>query len=89
MDLFRIGRTSLLIGLTVLVLAFVTGELISGSGDSALLGAIGSTLEIGGWVAMWRPLEIFLYEWWPIAEDGRLLARLAEMPIQIAPRSGR
>jgi len=21
---------------------------------------------IGGWVAMWRPLEVFLYDWWPI-----------------------
>ena len=21
---------------------------------------------IGGWVALWRPLEIFLYDWWPI-----------------------
>jgi hypothetical protein len=20
-----------------------------------------------GWVANWRPLEIFLYDWWPLA----------------------
>ena len=25
------------------------------------------SLTIGGWVSMWRPLEIFLYDWWPIA----------------------
>ena len=24
------------------------------------------SLVIGGWVALWRPLEIFLYDWWPM-----------------------
>ena len=26
---------------------------------------------------MWRPLEIFLYDWWPIRAEGRLFDRLA------------
>jgi hypothetical protein len=34
-----------------------------------------------GWVAMWRPLEIFLYEWVPIRRRCRILAKLAEMPV--------
>jgi hypothetical protein len=32
---------------------------------------------------MWRPLEIFLYDWWPIRADGRLLQRLSTMPVRI------
>ena len=24
------------------------------------------SLLIFGWVANWRPIEIFLYEWWPV-----------------------
>ena len=27
---------------------------------------------IGGWVALWRPMEIFLYDWWPIRGEVRL-----------------
>lgn len=42
------------------------------------------SLLIGGWVAMWRPLEIFLYDWWPIRADARLFDRLAAMPVRIA-----
>jgi hypothetical protein len=34
-----------------------------------------------GWVAMWRPLEIFLYEWVPIRRRCRILAKLAEMKV--------
>jgi len=41
-------------------------------------------LLIGGWVAMWRPLEIFLYDWWPIRADWKLFDRLAAMPVRIA-----
>ena len=38
---------------------------------------------IGGWVAMWRPLEVFLYDWWPILGDVRMFDRLSEMPVHI------
>jgi len=34
-------------------------------------------------VAMWRPLEIFLYDWWPIRADARLFARLSSMPVEL------
>jgi hypothetical protein len=35
---------------------------------------------------MWRPLEIFLYEWWPIRAQGRLYERLAAMPVRVVSR---
>jgi hypothetical protein len=80
--LFRVGRISLLIALAVLALSIAVGELLLDA-DSPLVRAIGGTLEIGGWVAMWRPLEIFLYEWWPIRGDIRLFRRLAGMDVRI------
>jgi hypothetical protein len=46
-------------------------------------GLVREGLLIGGWVAMWRPLEIFLYDWWPIRADIRLYNRLSAMPVQI------
>jgi hypothetical protein len=41
------------------------------------------SLLIGGWVAMWRPLEVFLYDWWPIRAEARLYDRLAAMPVRL------
>jgi hypothetical protein len=38
---------------------------------------------IGGWVAMWRPMQTFLYDWWPVARRRRVLARLARVEVEI------
>jgi hypothetical protein len=40
-------------------------------------------LIIAGWVAMWRPMEVFLYDWWPIRAEARFQDRLAAMPVRI------
>jgi len=83
-QLFRVGRTSLLIGLVFLALCLLAShrvaKLWAGSGLAAV---VRESLLIGGWVAMWRPLEIFLYDWWPIRNDRRLYGRLSRMPVRI------
>lgn len=42
-----------------------------------------ASLSIAGWVAMWRPMELFLYDWWPIRAEARLFDRLASMPVRL------
>jgi len=83
-ELFRVGRISLVIGLAFVGLVVVIGEWISkliGSGGYAAL--ITESLGIGAAVALWRPMEIFLYEWWPIRAEARLFERLAAMPVTL------
>jgi hypothetical protein len=83
--LFQLGRISLVIPLGVLSLSIVIGELLVARAEgSGLSMALGSTLEVGGWVAMWRPLQIFLYDSWPLLADMRLYRRLAKMPVRFA-----
>ena len=66
-QLFRVGRTSLLVGVAFLTVVVTLAGLVSGAlGESAFAALIRESMVIGGWVAMWRPLEIFLYDWWPI-----------------------
>ena len=88
-QLLRIGRRSLMIGLACLVaffgLASVLGLVL---GDSALGLLLRESVIIGGWVAMWRPLEIFLYGWWPIRAEARLYDRLSAMPVRIVYKGG-
>lgn len=84
-QLFRVGRTSLLIGLVFLAACLVAGEqLIRVLPRSPFAAILRESFLIGGWVAMWRPLEIFLYDWWPIRNEERLYVRLSRIPVRIA-----
>ena len=84
-QLFRRGRTSLVIGLAFLAISVAAGDLVANAMSGRRLGElVRESLLIGGWVAMWRPLEVFLYDWWPIRADIRLFERLSAMPVRIA-----
>jgi hypothetical protein len=66
----------------------VTGDFVAirmkGSSFAEILR---ESFLIGGWVAMWRPLEIFLYDWWPIRNEAKNFDRLAAMSIRIQYKS--
>lgn len=84
-ELFRVGRISLGIGLLALTLAFGLVNLLENVLTGLrIAGLLREGILIGGWVAMWRPLEIFLYDWWPIRRDAKLYDRLGVMPVRIA-----
>jgi hypothetical protein len=83
-QLFRRGRVSLVIALVFLTASIAVGDAVADYlGDGRFSEVIREGFLIGGWVAMWRPLEVFLYDWWPIRAEGRLLQRLSTMPVRI------
>ena len=83
-QLFRVGRVSLLIGLGFLAASIGLGDMIvTVATDQPIGDIVSESLLIGGWVAMWRPLEIFLYDWWPIRSEVRLFGRLSKMPVRL------
>src|SRR5688572_25935853 len=83
-ELFRRGRISLAIGLAFLTSFIVVGDWVAGFFAESRLGQVfREGLLIGGWVAMWRPIEVFLYDWWPIRAEARLFSRLSSMPVRI------
>ncbi len=87
---FATGRISLAIGLATLVLLALASEMSRNMFPDAPLGQIlQDSLVIGGWVAMWRPLEMFLYDWWPIRADAGLYDRLSEMPVRVVLTSSK
>jgi hypothetical protein len=87
-QLLRIGRTSLLIGLMLLGASIGFGTLVASTLPGRPIAEIlRESLLIGGWVAMWRPLKTFLYDWWPIRAEAALCDRLSTMPVRVA--SGR
>jgi hypothetical protein len=83
-ELFHRGRISLLIALAFLSVSIAVGDSVAGHFDeSRFAELLREGLLIAGWVAMWRPLEVFLYDWWPIRARVRLFERLAAMPVRI------
>jgi len=54
-------------------------------GHSQLAGIVKESLLIGGWVAMWRPIEIFLYDWWALRREQRDYERLSRARVSITP----
>lgn len=85
-QLFQVGRTSLAIGLIFLAVSIVTGDLVAEMlRDTRFTGIARESLLIGGWVAMWKPLEVFLYDWWPIRAEARLFDRLSAMSVRVVP----
>lgn len=87
-ELLRVGRLSLAIGMAVLALALIVGTILS----RLLEGMFGQYwiegLIILGWVALWRPMEIFLYEWWPILRERNLYRHLATAEVIVRPIAG-
>jgi hypothetical protein len=83
-ELFRRGRISLLIGLVALAARTFLGDFLANAMPGHVGQLLRESLSIGGWVAMWRPIDVFLYDWWPIRAEARLYDRLSAMPVRIA-----
>ncbi|MSP48459.1 MAG: hypothetical protein EXQ95_03940 [Alphaproteobacteria bacterium] len=81
----RRGRDSLLIGLGFLGLCLLLRQLVLSADAGTAAGIVGEGLLIAGWVALWRPLEIYLYDWWPYRRRVRVYRRLAEIEVEILP----
>jgi hypothetical protein len=75
-QLMRDGRHSLLIGGLFLAACLTASQLLVGKASGTFLSVARESLTIAGWVAMWRPMEIFLYEWWPLRRRWRIYEKL-------------
>ncbi|WP_218776765.1 hypothetical protein [Nostoc sp. T09] len=79
----RRGRISLIIGLLFLGLCTSISKLITLFSDGTFANILTEGLLIVGWVAMWRPLEIFLYDWWPVHRTQQVFDKLSSIKIDI------
>lgn len=81
---FRNGRITLGFGIITLGIFMALSKLVY---LADFLGAFKQAFQEGfliiGWVALWRPVEILLYDWWPIVEERMKIRRLAKGKITI------
>ncbi len=83
----RQGRLSLVIGLGFLIACIVLRQVFFAHPQDMLSRIVAEGLLISGWVAMWRPINIFLYDWWPVRRQARVYAKLSRMQVEtrVAP----
>ena len=84
-ELLREGRTALAIGLAFLAAMMALRGLLPP--EPRWLDWVREGLTISGWVALWKPIEIHLYRWWPLRAQARLQARLSACPVEVDFRS--
>jgi hypothetical protein len=81
--ILRQGRSSLIIGLAFLSACLFARQLVGTLPHGTAAEILAEGLLISGWVAMWRPIQIFLYEWWPIRNLRRLYQKLSHLKIDV------
>ncbi len=81
--LMKQGRTSLLIGLSCLATCLVISKVLLHGEAGTWASVLQESLTIAGWVAMWRPMQIYLYDWWPLLRRARIYEKLSHMPVEV------
>ena len=88
-QLLRRGHSVLAIGLLFLATCLFLSGMVSKISPAALAKIFHEGLIIVGWVAMWKPLEIYLYDWWPLRKEWLDLQRLAQMRVRLVGPHGK
>ena len=80
------GWRYLAIGLPLLAVCLIASQFAAAVEPDALSRVIRESLIIVGWVANWKPIETFLYGWWPIVRTRNLYRRLLNARVEIVSR---
>jgi len=79
----RRGQQLFWIGVAVLVACLTGAELLRSDDQQPLARLANHGLEIMGWVAMWRPLEALMYDWWPLLRRRETALRLLVAKVEV------
>ena len=86
----RLGRRTLWVGLTILIIALALSALggyVMENATNNFIRGIGGFMYNGfmiiGWVSLWTPTSMLLFDWWPDAVSKRTYQKMAEMPVVI------
>ena len=74
----------MVIGIVVLALAIFVSEYLGGMiPNKNYASLLQGSVVIGGWVALWHPLNIFLYDGWPLRAERCLFEWLGQMQVEV------
>jgi len=83
-SLLQEGRLALIMGSLFLFLCMSARAALSFLSENTFGNIMLEGLSITGWVAMWKPIHIFLYEWWSHYRIKKIYEKIRDIPIEIS-----
>lgn len=87
MHFLRDGQISLAIGVLFITACLSAASLLPQPADNHFMRALAESLLVAGWVGMWRPMQMLLYDWWPIRRRIGVFDRLAQVAVDVRPKA--
>ena len=79
----RTARLFLIMGLVLLSICLMIAHTLLRSEESLLRSALREGVIIFGWVSMWRPLEIMMFDWYPHYDRIRYFRKISNAQVHI------
>jgi hypothetical protein len=77
------GLLALRVGLPILAACLALSTAVAAWKNDGVGPLLSNTFIIAGWVALWQPAELLLYDWWPPYHRINLLRRIAEAEVRM------
>jgi hypothetical protein len=79
----RMAQLFLLIGLVLLVLCLAVARTVETWESVFFSRTVREGILIIGWVSLWRPLELLMFDWYPIYDRIRTYRKILRTEIQV------
>ncbi|MFM6927575.1 MAG: hypothetical protein ACKOX6_03885 [Bdellovibrio sp.] len=79
----RMARLFLVIGLITLLFCLFIARLLRVIESDFIQTTLREGIVIFGWVSLWKPLELFLFDWYPIYDQIRLFRKICKSPMSV------
>jgi hypothetical protein len=77
------GLLALRVGLPILAVCLALSTAVAAWRNDGIGTLLSNSFVIAGWVALWQPAELLLYDWWPPFHRINLLKRIAEADVRV------
>lgn len=78
------GKYTLVVGILFLAIATVASLTIDTySSTFPVAHFIAKALEVTGWVAMWEPVTVHLFQLWPIHKQRKIYEKISKMDVEL------
>ncbi|MEI8296063.1 MAG: hypothetical protein WCG04_06040 [Alphaproteobacteria bacterium] len=81
---FKRAQLFMVIGILVLILCVTVAQSIAVPTPAGFWGVLREGIVIFGWVSVWKPIELLLFDWYPLFEKVRLYRKLLKTEVDIA-----
>jgi len=80
------GKFTLLVGLSFLAIAMIASQAVAETFSNYPLARLFAiALEVAGWVAMWEPVTVHLYQLWPIIKERKIYEKISRLEVEVRP----